>query len=144
MERMIKTIVVLVIAVFGILLTGCTVGEKVAESLSAKNVAGSGLISVHNIGIDPETKIPSMKSTVISGDFQTIKSDSNYFNYREEESSAWYNAENKTRRQSLTITANGDADMAAILCYALNFIGKLPDPKESHPPESVVDTTAIE
>ncbi len=131
MKRMMKAIAVLAVAVFGVLLAGCATSEKIAESLAGKNVAGSGFISVQNAGIDPETKIPSLKSTVISGDFQTIKADSNYFNYRNEESGAWYNAENRTRRQSLTISANGDADMGDILCYALHFIGKLPELSEA-------------
>ncbi len=116
------TCVTAALALCGLLGGGCAAAEKVAESLAGKNVAGSGFLSIQKIGVDPETRIPEMKSTVISGDFQTIKAGSNYFNYREEESGAWYNAENRTRRQSLTITAGDNADLAELLQYALKTL----------------------
>ena len=65
---------------------------------------------------------PVLKSVVVSGDFQTIKSDGNYLNFKREESSAWYNAENKTKKLQLTITASSEADFKDVLKTVLETV----------------------
>lgn len=124
-----KTLIALAVATLLLILlaSGCATSEQLAKNLNAKNVAGSGLITDNRIGIDPETKSPVLKSVVISGDFQTIKADGNYINYKTESSGAWYNAENKTEKTTLTITTDKTASLADILKYALSVIDKLPD-----------------
>lgn len=106
--------------------SGCATSEKIAESLSAKTVTGSGLITKNKIGVD-ENKIPTMESTVISGDFETIKAGSNYVKYKDETSAAWYNASNKTRKINLTISADGKSNLAETLRYALGLVERLPE-----------------
>jgi hypothetical protein len=118
--------IILILIVITGLMTGCATSEEVAKSLGGKNVSGSGLITDNRIGIDPETKTPVLKSVVISGDLQTIKSDSNYINYKNETSGAWYNASNKTTKQTLTITTNNKSSLAEVLKYAIGVIDKLP------------------
>lgn len=114
-----------------LLLCGCATSEQLAKNLNSKNVQGNGLITDNRIGLDPETLSPVLKSVVISGDFQTIKSDGNYFNFKQEESSAWYNAENKTKKLQLTITASSEADFKEILKNVLSALqkqdGEIPD-----------------
>lgn len=105
------------------LLSGCATSEQLAKNLNAKNVAGSGLITDNRIGLDPETMSPVLKSVIISGDFQTIRSDGNYLNFKREESSAWYNSENKTTKWQLTITSNDN--FIELLKYAKDFMGKI-------------------
>lgn len=119
------------VAVLLLLLCGCATSEQLAKNLNSKNVQGNGLITDNRIGLDPETLSPVLKSVVVSGDFQTIKSDGNYFNFKREESSAWYNAENKTKKLQLTITASSEADFKEILKNALSALqkqnGEIPD-----------------
>ena len=105
------------------LLSGCATSEQLAKNLNAKNVAGSGLITDNRIGLDPETMSPVLKSVIISGDFQTIRSDGNYLNFKREESSAWYNSENKTTKWQLTITSNDN--FIELLKYAKDFMDKI-------------------
>ncbi len=120
-----ETVVVFAVAgalIALLLLCGCAASEQLAKNLNSKNVQGNGLITDNRIGIDPETLSPVLKSVVISGDFQTIKSDGNYFNFKREESSAWYNAENRTKKLQLTITASSEADFKEILKTVLKTV----------------------
>lgn len=116
-----------------VLFAGCATSEQIAKNLNTKNVNGSGLITDNRIGIDTETKTPVLKSVVISGDFQTIRSDGNYINFKQEESGAWYNAQNKTKKIQLTITTRDKADLAEVLKYAVGVIEKIPQDPESSP-----------
>ena len=111
-------------AVLLLLLCGCATSEQLAKNLSSKNIQGNGLITDSRVGLDPETLSPVLKSVVISGDFQTVKSDGNYFNFKREESSAWYNAENKTKKLQLTITASSEANFTEILKAVLSILQK--------------------
>lgn len=113
-----------------VLFCGCATSEQIARNLNTKNVNGSGLITDNRIGVDPETKTPVLKSVVISGDFQTIRSDGNYINFKQEESGAWYNAQNKTKKTQLTITCKDKSDLAEILKYAVGVIAEIPQDPE--------------
>lgn len=112
----------IVIAGLILSLTGCTTSEQLAKNLSEKSVSGSGLIADNRIGVD-ENKIPTLKSVFISGDFKTIKADSNFIDYSEEISGSIFNAENKTKKTRLTITTkrympsepHGEGDIAVEL-----------------------------
>lgn len=140
-----KTKMLMLAAALIALGTGCSTMDKVADSLSGKTLTGSGLIADNRIGIDPETKTPVLKSLVISGDVQTIKEGTNYLNYKQETSSAWYNAENKTSRTTLTITTNKQGNMAETLRYALCMIDKLPpEPPRNHAEPGTSSATATE
>lgn len=119
-----------------VLFAGCATSEQIARNLNVKNVNGSGLITDNRIGIDTETKTPVLKSVVISGDFQTIRSDGNYINFKQEESGAWYNAQNKTKKIQLTITTRDKADLAEVLKYAVGVIEKIPQDPESSPDDN--------
>lgn len=114
-----------------LLLCGCAASEQLAKNLNSKNVQGNGLITDNRIGIDPETLSPVLKSVVISGDFQTIRTDGNYLNFKQEESSAWYNSENKTKKIQLTITANQNTSLADLLKYLTGVMDKLPPDRKS-------------
>ena len=114
------------VAVLLLLLCGCATSEQLAKNLNSKNVQGNGLITDNRIGIDPETLSPVLKSVVVSGDFQTIKSDGNYLNFKREESGAWYNAENKTKKLQLTITASSETDFRELLKTVLETAKQFP------------------
>lgn len=114
-----------------VLLSGCATAEQLAKNMSSKNVNGSGLITDNRIGIDPETKSPVLKSVVISGDFQTIKADGNYINFKQESSGSWYNAQNKTEKTTLTITTDKNSNLADVLKYAIGVIDKIPKKENS-------------
>ena len=142
-----ESIIVFVVAgalIALLLLCGCATSEQLARNLNAKNVQGNGLITDNRIGIDSETLSPVLKSVVISGDFQTIKSDGNYLNFKREESSAWYNAENKTKKLQLTITASSETDFKDVLKTVLSALQKQSGEKASDGEENAMPSTALD
>ena len=72
------------------LLSGCAT-EKIAESLTTKNVSGNGTVIESHIGINTDTKIPEIKTLFIDGDIATVKAGTNAVSYREESSSSVWN-----------------------------------------------------
>ena len=81
---------------------------------------------------------------MVSGDFQTIKSDGNYLNFKREESSAWYNAENKTKKLQLTITASSEADFKDVLKTVLSALQKQNGEQVSDGEENAMPSTALD
>lgn len=142
-----ESIIVFVVAgaiIALLLLCGCATSEQLARNLNAKNVQGNGLITDNRIGIDPETLSPVLKSVVISGDFQTIKSDGNYLNFKREESGAWYNAENKTKKLQLTITASSETDFKDVLKTVLSALQKQNGEEAFDGEENAMPSTALD
>lgn len=99
-------------AIFG--LTACAATEKWAEGISVKNVSGNGTFFKSNIGIDPDSKIPSATTTVVSGDIATSKAGSNSVTFREKYSGSIWNAKaiSKERFLAITMTDDGKVDDA--------------------------------
>ena len=113
----------------GLVTSGCAT-EKIAESLSVKNVSGNGTIVDSRIGIDPDTKIPALKTVFISGDFATVKADTNQISYREESSSSIWNAQSVTKKRFLAITLTDAGDVPA----AIEAVAEVFKTAESNPP----------
>ena len=104
-----------VAAVFAaLLLSGCKATETLAQGITTKNVSGNGTVIDSRIGIDPETKIPGLKTVFISGDFATVKAGTNQVSYREESSASVWNASSITKKRflAITLTDTGDVPMA--------------------------------
>lgn len=115
----------LFIGMIMIFLTGCTTTEKIADSLSQKNLNVDGVYTSQKIGFDTVNKIPTLESTVITGTIQAIRYESNYFNYRRTTSSSWFNADVRSETVSLTMTASNAADFAELLRYGLAISNSL-------------------
>ena len=97
-----------------LLLSGCA-AEKIAESLSTKNTSGNGTVIESHIGIDPDNKIPELKTLFISGDIATVKAGTNAVSYREESSSSVWNASSVTKKRFLAITLTDAGDVPAAI-----------------------------
>ena len=93
------------------MLTGCKTPETIAAGLTTKNTSGNGTVVDSHIGIDPETKIPALKTVFISGDFATVKAGTNQVSYREESSASIWNASSVTKKRFLAITLNDAGDV---------------------------------
>ncbi|MBQ9501776.1 MAG: hypothetical protein IJU70_06445 [Lentisphaeria bacterium] len=98
------------LALFG-LLTGCKTAETLAAGITTKNVSGNGTVIDSRIGIDPDTKIPGLKTVFISGDFATVKAGTNQVSYREESSASIWNASSVTKKRFLAITLADSGDV---------------------------------
>lgn len=96
------------------LLSGCQATNTLASGITTKNVSGNGTVIDSHIGIDPDTKIPGLKTIFISGDFATVKAGTNQVSYREESSASIWNASSVTKKRflAITLTDAGDVPMA--------------------------------
>ena len=92
-------------------LTGCKATETLAAGITTKNVSGNGTVVDSRIGIDPDTKIPGLKTVFISGDFATVKAGTNQVSYREESSASIWNASSVTKKRFLAITLTDAGDV---------------------------------
>lgn len=97
-----------------LLASGCAF-DKIAEGLTTKNVSGNGTFIESNIGLNPDTKIPELKTLFISGDVATVKAGSNSVSYREESSASVWNAESVTKKRFLAITLTDSGDVPAVI-----------------------------
>jgi hypothetical protein len=96
------------------MLTGCAATEKWAEGIATKNISGNGTFVKSSIGIDPDSRIPGVHTTFVSGDLATAKSGSNSVTYREEVAASTWNANAITRKRflAITLTDSGRVDDA--------------------------------
>ena len=97
------------------ILTGCKATETLAQGITTKNVSGNGTVVDSRIGIDPDTKIPALKTVFVSGDFATVKAGTNQVSYREESSSSVWNASSITKKRFLAITLTDAGDVPAAI-----------------------------
>ena len=102
------------VSVCALFTAGCAT-EKIAESLAAKNTSGNGTVVDSRIGIDPDTKIPALKTVFVSGDFATTKAGTNQISYREESSASVWNASSVTKKRFLAITLTDAGDVPAAI-----------------------------
>ncbi len=98
-----------------ILLSGCQATNTLASGITTKNVSGNGTVVDSHIGIDPDTKIPGLKTIFISGDFATVKAGTNQVSYREESSASIWNASSVTKKRFLAITLTDAGDVPAAI-----------------------------
>lgn len=104
-----------VCAIFALLgASGCAT-ETIAQGITTKNVSGNGTVVDSRIGIDPDTKIPELKTLFISGDIATVKAGTNQVSYREESSASVWNASSITKKRFLAITLTDPGDVPAAI-----------------------------
>ena len=107
---------------FGLFISGCKATETLAQGITTKNVSGNGTVVDSRIGIDPDTKIPALKTVFVSGDFATVKAGTNQVSYREESSASIWNASSITKKRFLAITLTDAGDVPkAIVAVAEVF-----------------------
>ena len=99
-----KQSILALIAVSALFLTGCATTEKIAEGISVKNISGNGTFIKTNVGIDPDSKIPGVYTTFVSGDYSSAKAGTNSILYRSESTGSIWNAKVSTRKQFVSIT----------------------------------------
>ncbi len=110
-----RNIIITVTAIAALLLTGCKATETIAQGITTKNVSGNGTVVDSRIGIDPDTKIPALKTVFVSGDFATVKAGTNQVSYREESSASIWNASSVTKKRFLAITLTDAGDVPAAI-----------------------------
>ena len=142
-----KNIIFIFVGMFAItLFTSCTALNNLTAGIPEKNLSGNGTVVKSVIGIDPDTKIPGLNTTFISGDFSSTKSGTNSISYRSEENASIWNAKSITKKQFVSICLNENGDVAgAIKAIAdvLNAYNGIPSKTdEETPAETDVEPVA--
>ena len=94
-----------------VLVSGCATSEQLAKNLGDKSLTGDGTYVKSVIGIDTETKIPSIETRVISGNFNDIKAGENFFDFSFKKSASVFNAEAETVLIRATIQSKDNKDL---------------------------------
>ena len=94
-----------------LLFTGCTTSEQLAKNLNGKSIIGDGTYVKSTIGIDTETKIPTIETRVISGNFADVKANQNIFDLSVKRSSSVFNAQAKTVLIRATLQTKNGTDI---------------------------------
>ena len=107
--------IIFLAAVLVFILTGCSTTEKLAEGIATKNVTGNGTFIKTNVGIDPDSKIPGIYTTFVSGDYASAKSGTNSILYRSESTGSIWNAKSLTKKQFVSITLTDTGDVGDVI-----------------------------
>ena len=96
------------------LLSGCGTTQTLAEGVAEKSLSGSGTVAVQRVGVDPETKTPVLKSTVITGDYASARNGDYAFQYRRRKSPSIFNAEAVTEEVTINYIGTREQALAAL------------------------------
>ena len=89
---------------------GCETTQTLAEGVAEKSLSGSGTVAIQRVGVDPETKTPVLKSTVVTGDYASARNGDYAFQYRRRKSPSIFNADAVT--EEVTINYIGTREQA--------------------------------
>lgn len=67
-----------------LIISGCTTSEQLAKNLNTKNISGSGFVTKTKIGIDTDTMTPTIDTLFVSGNFKTVKANTNFIDLIQE------------------------------------------------------------
>ena len=98
-----------------VLVSGCATSEQLAKNLGSKDVSGSGFVTKTKIGIDTDTMTPTIDTLFVSGNFKTIKANTNFIDLIQEQSASVFNAQAITTKKHLTVTLSDKQDVAEVL-----------------------------
>ena len=89
---------------------GCRTSQTLAQGVSEKSLSGSGTVAIQRVGVDPETKTPVLKSTVVTGDYASAHNGDHAFQYRRRKSPSIFNKDAVT--EEVTINYIGTKEQA--------------------------------
>lgn len=129
-----KQLVLIAAFVAALVLVGCATTEKIADGIAVKNISGNGTFAKNSIGLNPETKIPEISSTFVSGDYSSAKSGTNSILYRSESTGSIWNAKVLTKKQFVSITLVDTGDVGDVIRAVSEVLRAAQSPEESAEP----------
>lgn len=109
-----KIVPVLLLAVAAVFLAGCGTTQTLAEGISEKSLSGAGTVSIQRVGIDPDTKTPVLKSTVITGDYASARHGDYALQYRRKKSPSIFNSDAITEEVTINYIGTREYAVAAL------------------------------
>ena len=98
---MMNKLVPLLVAVFAVMLTGCTAVDTIAAGISEKAVSGEGMFGVSKIGIDAATKTPTLQGILVRVNYTSIPAGIEFLEYSESTDRSIWNPEAFTYKKRL-------------------------------------------
>jgi hypothetical protein len=95
-------------------LTGCGTTQTLAGGVAEKSLSGSGTVAIQRVGIDPETKTPVLKSTIVTGDYASARNGDYAFQYRRRKSPSIFNAEAVTEEVTINYIGTSEHALTAL------------------------------
>ena len=117
-------------------LSGCAFGEtvqQISDDLGDKVMQGHALVDIWKIETSDYTAngSPTGKKITIIGDIKSIPLVSrdgaiakDYAEYRKTRTPAWYNSDNVTEEESLTVTGDNVGELKILLREKVSLLGK--------------------
>ena len=95
-------------------IAGCGTMNQLATGLSDKSISGSGTVSIQKIGVEAETKTPTLKSTVITGDYASVHNGDHAVQYRRKTSPSIFNKDAVTEEVTINYIGTKEQALAAL------------------------------
>ena len=99
-------------ALAALTLAGCSTTQTLAQGVAEKSLSGSGTVAIQRVGVDPETRTPVLKSTIVTGDYASAHNGDYAFQYRRRKSPSIFNADAVT--EEVTINYIGTREQALV------------------------------
>lgn len=113
-DRKTFKVVSVLAALAALCLTGCKTSQTLAQGVAEKSLSGSGTVAIQRVGVDPETKTPVLKSTVITGDYASARNGDYAFQYRRRKSPSIFNADAITEEVTINYIGTREQALAAL------------------------------
>lgn len=111
-DRKTFKVVSLLAALAALTLAGCSTTQTLAQGVAEKSLSGSGTVAIQRVGVDPETRTPVLKSTIVTGDYASAHNGDYAFQYRRRKSPSIFNADAVT--EEVTINYIGTREQALV------------------------------
>ena len=99
----------------GLVLTGCTALNSVADGISGKSISGSGTVVKNVVGLDTQTQTPELSSLVVVGDYTSIANGDEILRYEVLEDASIFNSNSKSKTVKLFFASSDQNRMDAVL-----------------------------
>ena len=95
-------------------LAGCGTTKALAEGVAEKSLSGSGTVAIQRVGIDPDTKNPVLKSTIVTGDYASARNGDCALQYRRRKSPSIFNKDAITEEVTINYIGSKEQALAAL------------------------------
>ncbi len=132
-------LIVLGLCLLSTCVTGCQTSEQLVKNLNKKNIQGDVVIIKNEATTtDPTTGCPTFSSMVAIGELSSVVKGSNLIRYTRKVTPSWYNKDNVTVVDSLTISLGDNGNMADTIKQAHNLLSLYQSmfPTQANPPST--------
>ena len=89
-------------------ITGCSGINNALSGLAEKSLSGSGTVAIQRVGVDPDTAVPVLKSTVITGDYASAPEGTYALQYRRKIAPSIFNSSSVSHEVTINYIGTSD------------------------------------